>query len=97
MLLVISGELTVTENDVDCVLRGGDATCWLAGAAVAHTASNRSNAPCSFFVVGTRASEDVTHYEEIGQIMRVDDNGWQFIDRDGRVLSEGSATENPWF
>jgi uncharacterized cupin superfamily protein len=96
MLFVVSGELTVTEDNVDYVLRAGDAACWPAGVAVAHTVSNRSNAPCSFFVVGTRASKDVTHYEEIGQIMHVDEYGWRFTDREGRVLREGSATENPW-
>jgi uncharacterized cupin superfamily protein len=96
MLLVISGELTVTENDVDSVLRAGDAACWPAGVVVAHTVSNRSNAPCSFFVVGTRASKDVTHYEEIGQTMYSDGETWKLVDASGKLLRAGRADENPW-
>jgi uncharacterized cupin superfamily protein len=96
MLFVISGEVTVTENDVNYVLTVGDAACWPAGVAVAHTVSNRSNASCSFFVVGTRASKDVTHYEEIGEIMKSDGERWSMTDREGRVLREGSASDSPW-
>jgi uncharacterized cupin superfamily protein len=96
MLYVLSGEVTVTENDTDHVLRAGDAACWPAGVAVAHTVSNRSTEPCSYFVVGTRSSKDVCHYEEIGQIMESDGERWKFVDREGRVLREGLATENPW-
>jgi uncharacterized cupin superfamily protein len=96
MLFVVSGEVTVTENDVDSVLRAGDAASWPAGAAVAHTVSNRSNAPCSFFVVGTRASTDVTHYEEIGQTMHTDGVTWKLVDASGKLLRAGRADENPW-
>jgi uncharacterized cupin superfamily protein len=96
MLYVLSGEVTVTENAVDHVLRAGDAACWPAGVAVAHTVSNRSSAPCSYFVVGTRSNKDVCHYEEIGQIMSSDGERWTMTDRDGRVLREGHADESPW-
>jgi uncharacterized cupin superfamily protein len=96
MLLVVSGELTVTESDVDHVLTVGDAACWPKGVAVAHTVSNRSNAPCSFFVVGTRAKNDVTHYEEIGKIMHSSADGWTMTDREGRVLRTGTHKDSPW-
>jgi uncharacterized cupin superfamily protein len=96
MIYVLAGEVTVTENDVDHVLYAGDAACWPAGVAVAHTLSNRSTLPCSYFVVGTRSTTDVCHYEEIGQIMHSDGTGWKFVDREGRVLREGRAGDNPW-
>jgi uncharacterized cupin superfamily protein len=96
MLYVLSGEVTVSENDVDCVLHAGDAACWPAGVAVAHTVSNRSSEPCSYFVVGTRSKKDVCHYEEIGQIMSSDGERWTMTDREGRVLREGHADESPW-
>lgn len=96
MLLVISGEVTVLENDVECVLLSGDAACWPAGVAVAHTVANRSNAPCSFVVIGSRREADVTHYEEIGQVMHVRDGRWQMTDRAGRLLREGDSAISPW-
>jgi uncharacterized cupin superfamily protein len=96
MLLVISGEVTITENDVDSVLTAGDVAAWPAGAAVAHTVSNRSKAPCTFFVVGSRRAEDVTHYEEIGQVMHTNAHGWRFVDLKGELLREGGPSDNPW-
>ncbi len=96
MLLVISGEVTVTENDVDSVLTVGDVAAWPAGTAVAHTVSNRSNAPCTFFVVGSRRAADVTHYEEIGQVMHTNADGWRLLTQQGAPLREGRPHENPW-
>jgi uncharacterized cupin superfamily protein len=96
LLLVVSGEVTVTENDADSALTAGDIAVWPAGAAVAHTVSNRSDTPCTFFVVGSRRAEDVTHYEEIGQVMRTNADRWRFEDRNGALLREGGANDNPW-
>ncbi len=96
MLYVLSGELTVIENDVAQVLVAGDAACWPAGVAVAHTVANRSASPCSYVVVGTRSTQDVCHYEEIGETMHTDGDQWKIVDRGGRVLREGRAGENPW-
>jgi uncharacterized cupin superfamily protein len=96
MIYVLSGEVTVTENDVDHLLQPGDAACWPAGMAVAHTLSNRSSQPSSYFVVGTRSDKDVCHYEEIGQTMHSDGEMWKFVDASGNVLRAGRADENPW-
>lgn len=96
MLLVISGTLTVMENDVETVLGAGDAACWAAGVEVAHTVANRSSAPCSYIVVGSRRSSDVTHYEEIGEVMHVDGERWRMTDRTGRLLREGDSAMSPW-
>jgi uncharacterized cupin superfamily protein len=96
MLYVLSGEVTVSEDDVDHVLREGDAACWPAGLAVAHSVSNRSSESCSYFVVGTRSSKDVCHYEEIGQVLHSNGERWKLVDREGRTLREGLATDNPW-
>jgi uncharacterized cupin superfamily protein len=96
MLYVLSGELTVIEGDGEHVLREGDAACWAAGVALAHTVCNRSNAPCSYFVVGTRANRDVTHYEEIGEVMHVESERWRMTDRAGTLLRTGDAGTSPW-
>jgi uncharacterized cupin superfamily protein len=96
MLFVLSGEVTVTEDTADYVLRPGDAACWPKGVAVAHTVSNCSSDACSYVVVGTRSSKDVCHYEEIGQIMRSDGERWTLVDGTGRVLREGLVTDDPW-
>ncbi|MEJ5999309.1 cupin domain-containing protein [Paucibacter soli] len=61
-LFVVSGEVTVTEDDGHHVLVAGDAACWPAGVANGHTVSNRSDAPCSYLIVGTRGPDQSGHY-----------------------------------
>jgi len=61
-LFVVSGEVTVTENDGHHTLVPGDAACWPAGIANGHTVSNRSDAPCSYLIVGTRGLDQSGHY-----------------------------------
>jgi uncharacterized cupin superfamily protein len=61
-LYVLSGEVTVTEDDGAHVLMPGDSACWPAGVPNGHTVSNTSAAPCSYVIVGTRIENDVGHY-----------------------------------
>jgi len=61
-LFVISGEVTVTEDDGHHTLVPGDSACWPAGVANGHTVSNRSNDPCSYLIVGTRGPDQSGHY-----------------------------------
>jgi uncharacterized cupin superfamily protein len=86
---VLSGELTVTENDGDEVLAAGDAACWPAGIPNGHCVSNRSNAPCSYVIVGTRPSHDVCHYPDLGKTLYTEGDQWRIEDADGRVVKSG--------
>ena len=62
-LYVISGEATVVEEDCAHALGSGDAACWPAGVANAHQVVNRSDAPCTYLILGSRTMiPDVTHY-----------------------------------
>ena len=61
-LFVVSGEDTVTEDDGPHVLRPGDSACWPAGIPNGHTVTNRSQAPCSYLIVGTRGPDQSGHY-----------------------------------
>ena len=61
-LFVLSGEVTVTEDDGPHVLRPGDSACWPAGVPNGHTVSNKSSAPCAYLIVGTRVTNDIGHY-----------------------------------
>jgi uncharacterized cupin superfamily protein len=61
-LLVLSGEVTVTENDGPHLLLAGDSACWPAGVANGHTVSNKSSTACTYLIVGTRVTNDIGHY-----------------------------------
>ncbi|MBL8329390.1 MAG: cupin domain-containing protein [Rubrivivax sp.] len=61
-LFVLSGEVTVTEDDGRHRLLPGDSACWPAGVPNGHTVSNRSDQPCSYLIVGSRVADDQGHY-----------------------------------
>lgn len=87
LVYVLDGELVLIE-DQECVLRAGDAAAWKAGAPVGHCLENRSQAPATLLVVGTRASEGAVHYSDHGVVMRHDPQGRKFYNDDGSPLPE---------
>lgn len=67
-LYMLSGEATVIEDDGAHVLAPGDAACWKAGVPNAHHVQNRSAAPCTYLIVGSRAPSDRVHYAEVDKL-----------------------------
>lgn len=61
-VFVVSGEVTVTEDDGPHTLLPGDAACWPAGVPDGHTVCNRSALPCAYLVVGTRGVDPSAEY-----------------------------------
>jgi len=64
-LYMLSGELDLVEEDAEFILKPGDAATWKAGVANGHHLLNKSDAPATFLMVGTRAAQDVCHYPDI--------------------------------
>lgn len=60
-----------------------------AGPPARRTAVNRTGAPCSFLIVGTRPTQDAIHYPDLGRTLHADGPRWRVVDRDGAVLREG--------
>jgi uncharacterized cupin superfamily protein len=89
LLFVLAGEVTIVENDGEHVLGPGDAACWPAGSANAHSAINRSAAPCSYLVVGTRVTHDVCHYPDARRVLHTEGDAWRLESDDGTVIKSG--------
>lgn len=89
-LYMLAGEATVIENDGEHVLRAGDAAGWPAGVANGHQVVNRSAAPCSFLIMGTRPSHDVCHYPDSGRTLYTEGDTWRLLDAAGAVLRSGA-------
>jgi uncharacterized cupin superfamily protein len=90
-LYVLSGEVTITEDDGDHVLGPGDAAAWPAGVANAHTACNRGSAPATYLIVGTRVSHDVCHYPDERRTLHTEGSQWRLLDdTTGAVIRSGS-------
>ncbi len=94
-LYVLSGELTVVEDSGESVLHPGDAACWPAGVANAHTVVNRSGAPCNYVIVGTRMTHDVCHYPDSGKVQHTEGERWWIEKTDGTILKSGRCKSPP--
>jgi len=89
-LYMLTGEATVIEDAGEAVIHPGDACCWPAGVANGHHVVNRSGAPCSYLVVGTRKQDDVVHYSTIDKILIRENGARRLIRRDGSPFEEDS-------
>lgn len=94
-LFVVSGEVTVVENDGPHVLQPGDVACWPAGVDNAHHVLNRSGEPCSYLIVGTKLGRDVCHYPDAGKTLHTEGQTWRLVDAAGVVVKSGRF-EDEW-
>lgn len=88
-LFVLTGQVTVVENDGAHVLQPGDVACWPAGVANAHHVANASAEPCSYLIVGTKLAHDVCHYPDLGKTLHTSGDTWRMVDAAGAVLKTG--------
>lgn len=61
-LYMLTGDLTVTEGDVETVITTGDACAWQAATRVAHQLRNHSDADATYLIMGTRDPENICNY-----------------------------------
>ena len=94
-IYVLTGEVTVIENDEETVLRAGDAACWPAGVRIAHTVQNQSANLCSYLTVGTRVTHDICHYPGSGEVLYTEGEQWRIENADGKVLKSGQCKSPP--
>jgi uncharacterized cupin superfamily protein len=83
MVYVLSGEVILIE-DVETPLRAGEAAAWPAGRPVGHCLENRSAAPATYLVVGTRRTNDIIHYPDHDLITVKDGPARRYLHADGR-------------
>ena len=94
-LYVVSGRVTVVEDDGPHVLEPGDAACWPAGVPNAHHVLNETSEPCSYLIVGTRLTHDICHYPDVGRTLYTEGEVWRIEDASGSVLKSGRV-EPEW-
>ena len=73
------------------VFHPGDAACWRADMADAHKVGNRSSAPCTYLIVGTRVTHDICHYPDGGKVLHTEGDTWRLLRDDGTLLKEGKV------
>lgn len=86
-LYMLEGTATLIEDDGEHELVPGDACCWPAGVAIGHQVVNRSDAPCRYLIVGTRAPSDRVEYSDIDKIYIRENGVVRRTRRDGSPLT----------
>jgi asparagine synthase (glutamine-hydrolysing) len=81
------------EEDGAHLLHPGDAACWPAGAANAHQVVNRSGAPCTYLIFGTRMAHDIVHYPDVRRILYDEGGTWRLHRTDDGSLIKGGKIE----
>ena len=87
-LFVTEGEFVLVEDSGEAVMRPGDMAAFKAGVANGHHLLNRSDAPASFIVVGTRSPDETAGYSDVDLVyQRKDGRGW-YTRRNGKFVKE---------
>lgn len=82
-VMALTGDLVLIDNAGEQPLRPGECAAFKAGDGNGHKIVNRSSAPGSFLVVGTRSPVDKAHYPDIDLVMNKDADGVRYTHRDG--------------
>lgn len=81
--LVLTGEVVLAEDAGETPMRPGDCAAWPAGMPNGHRFENRSEAPASFLVVGTKAPVEVATYTQVDMIAHLSGGTARFTYHDG--------------
>lgn len=86
---VLTGELTLVEDEGETKLVSGDCAAWAAGVKNGHHLRNQSESSASFLVVGSRNDEDHGEYSDIDMVFGP--NRYSGDKRGGYRRKDGSA------
>jgi len=93
-LYVLTGTLTLIDDDGTHTLDPGDAVTWQAGVANAHHVTNTSEAPVSYLIMGTRSKSETGHYPDIDlKFVRTDGKG-AYFHKDGTPYPSKKDQQN---
>lgn len=73
LVVMLSGEAVLIEDEGETVVRPGDVLAWAAGVENGHRLHNRSDAPCTFIAVSAGDRDtDGGEYPDIDMVFRSD-------------------------
>jgi uncharacterized cupin superfamily protein len=81
--MVVSGDLILVEDEGETPMTVGDCAAWKAGVANGHRFVNRSAAPASFLVIGTKHSDEIASYSDVDMMIHVNGGSPRFKHYDG--------------
>jgi len=88
LVVMVSGEAMLVEDEGETLMRAGDVAVFLKGVPNGHHFVNRSDADCVFVAIGKPAASDC-HYPDID--LRLDGKTSSFTHKDGTPYATGAS------
>jgi uncharacterized cupin superfamily protein len=88
-LYLISGKLTLHDDNGEADILPGDAVAWRHGDPNAHHLTNRGDVPARFLIVGSRCHGDVCTYPDEAERQVKHDTTWEIVTDTGEVIDGG--------
>ncbi|MEP2718194.1 cupin domain-containing protein [Pseudophaeobacter sp.] len=86
-LVMLSGALTLIDDEGEHEMLPGDCASFPAGEANGHHLKNNTEAPATFLVVGTRTPTETAYYSDMDMMVKMDASGASFTRKDGSPLT----------
>ena len=90
-VMVTMGTCTLIDDDGEHEMRTGECATFPAGDANGHHLINKTDAPATFLVVGTRTKTETGYYSDIDMMVTMDNTGdntgFAFTRKDGSPLT----------
>jgi len=90
-VMVTAGECALVQNAGETLMRAGDCAGFKAGDPDGHHFINRSYAPASFLVVGSKAPRETATYSDVDLMVQIADGRAMFTHKDGRPYQPPEA------
>ncbi|MBE1284997.1 MAG: cupin domain-containing protein [Rhodobacteraceae bacterium] len=86
-LMMTEGTLVLVDEEGEHEMLPGDCATFPAGDPNGHHLINRTDAPATFLVVGTRTPTETAYYSDLDMMVKTDANGAHFTRKDGSPLT----------
>ncbi|MGQ0611264.1 MAG: cupin domain-containing protein [Paracoccaceae bacterium] len=88
-VMMTEGALVLIEDEGETPMYPGDCAAFPAGSGNGHHLVNRSAAPASFLVIGTRSAREVATYSDVDLVVTVEGGRAHFTHKDGKDYAGG--------
>ncbi len=82
-VMITSGECVLVQDAGESVMRPGDCAAFPANTPDGHHFINRSSAPASFLVIGSKAKREVATYSDVDLVVTMEAGRAHFTYKDG--------------
>ncbi len=93
-VMVTSGVCTLIDDDGEHQMLPGDCATFPAGDENGHHFLNKSDAPASFLVIGTRTETETAFYSDVDMMVTVENEDYAFTRKDGSPLTKEQTGED---